>query len=166
MFKRIVEICDYSINSVQLQIPCLQGIWASPLCTLSFISCCSIFKDHLASSLNLSQEAHRRFTRDLDIIPYLGAFVKGFCKSFFNFFLSHSMFVEVWIGGIRLIQAVPFFQGSANHIRNFPLTRFFTRDLYIIPYLFEFVKRFFKKTWSIFETISLTLQLLCSRSQW
>ena len=46
---------------------------------LSFISCCSIFKDHrLLAACSC----------DLFIISHFLAFVKGFCKSFLSFFLK------------------------------------------------------------------------------
>ena len=46
---------------------------------LSFISCCSIFKDHrLLAACSC----------DLFIISHFLAFVKGFCKSFLSFFLN------------------------------------------------------------------------------
>ena len=149
MFKRIVEICDY-FHQFSLALKPNLRFQASPLCTLSFISCCSIFKDHHASSLNFFQEARRRFTRDLDIIPYLGAFVKGFSKSFFNFFSNRSMFVEVRVDLTGSFEEVPF-QGSSALIDLADLSFPSLYATFILYHIFWSLSRGFEKVFWVFS---------------
>ena len=60
----------------------------APHCTFLSISCCSIFKDHSYQVFLLILS----LTRDLYIISYLEAFVKGFFKRFLSFFRTRLLF--------------------------------------------------------------------------
>ena len=104
------------------------------------------------------QEAHRRFTRDLDIIPYLRAFVKGFFKSFFNFFRATRC-----LSKFRLILSVDlmrflFKEALLSSTMSNSLALRFTRPLYyIISFRVcqEVLQKFFKFFSKPFQKLSL-----------
>lgn len=62
------------------------------------------------------------------------------------------MFVEVRVDLIGWFEEVPFLRKLYSHRRCQSLSPFALRDLYIISYLFEFVKRFFKSFLSFFRS--------------
>lgn len=144
------------ISSIQFSFEYHLRIQASPLCTLSFISCCSIFKDHPVSFF--FQEAHRRFTRDLDIIPYLGAFVKGFFKSFFNFFQATRCLSKFGLISSLDLRRFLFKETQLSSVMSISLALRFTRPLYYIissRVCQEVLKKFFKFFSKTFQKLSL-----------
>ena len=143
MFKRIVEIWLSKFFALSLTCVFLFRF------VLSFISCCSIFKDHrLLAACSC----------DLFIISHFLAFVKGFCKSFLSFFLKFFCFAVPWLRlaatfilyhifkrlsrGFEKVFWI-FFQSRLARCRSW-------RDLYIISYFIAFVKRFCKSFSKVF----------------
>lgn len=63
------------------------------------------------------------------------------------------MFVEVQVDLIGWFEEVPFWRKLSSHRRYQYLLPFALRDLYIISYLLEFVKRFWKSFSSFFEDL-------------
>ena len=61
------------------------------------------------------------------------------------------MFVEVQVDLIGWFEEVPFWRKLSSHRRCQSLLPFALRDLYIISYLLEFVKRFWKSFLSFFR---------------
>ena len=135
---------------------------------LSFISCCSIFKDHrLLAACSC----------DLFIISHFLAFVKGFCKSFLSFFLSS--FASPFFGFARLR---PLYYITFSSVCQVVLRKFFksfskplgslsllTRPVYyIILYRVcqEVLQKFFEsflqalRSACFRETLSLTAHIL------
>ena len=105
------------------------------------------------SSKLFFQEAHRRFARDLDIIPYLGAFVKGVFKSFFNFFQATRC-----LSKFRLILSVDlrrflFEETQLTSTMSISLALRFTRPLYYII-SFRVCQEVFQKFLSFFRSPS------------
>ena len=120
---------------------------------LSFISCCSIFKDHrLLAACSC----------DLFIISHFLAFVKGFCKSFLSFFLNSFASPFLGFAWLRPLYYITFSSVCQVVLRSF-LNLFQSRlarcrswrDLYIISYFIAFVKRFCK---SFFESFSISFR--------
>ena len=136
------------ISSIQFSFEYHLRIQASPLCTLSFISCCSIFKDHPVSFF--FQEARRRFTRDLDIIPYLGAFVKGFFKSFFNFFQATRCLSKFRLISSLDLRRFLFKETQFSSVMSISLALRFTRPLYYII-SFRVCQEVFQKFFKFFS---------------
>lgn len=64
------------------------------------------------------------------------------------------MFVEVQVDLISWFEEVPFWRKLSSHRRCQSLLPFALRDLYIISYLLEFVKRFWKSFLSFFRNPS------------
>ena len=146
-FVRVQKNCrDFLQVSFVSVSPILISV---PHCTFLSISCCSIFKDHSYQVFLLILS----LTRDLYIISYLEALVKGVSKVFK--FFSNSLafrfgllrpFGRFWLTLIlyhifdRLSRSFAkvfsdFFQPPARRLR-------LADSLYSIPYLFRIVKSF------------------------
>ena len=116
----------------------------APHCTFLSISCCSIFKDHSYQVFLLILS----LTRDLYIISYLEALVKGFCESFLSFFRTRLLFNfgRFWL---TLILYHIFNRLSRGFVKVFwtflnPLGFLRLADsLYSIPHPLPFVKGLF-----------------------
>ena len=131
------------ISSIQFSFGYHSRFQASPLCTLSFISCCSIFKDHLVSSLKSSPSLHTR----LRYYTISRSVCQGVFQKFFQLFQATRCLSKFGLILPVDLRRFLFTEAQLTSTMSISLSLRFTRPLYYIissRVCQEVLKKFFR----------------------
>ena len=144
------------ISSIQFSFEYHLRFQASPLCTLSFISCCSIFKDHPVSFF-LSRSSPSLHTR-LRYYTISRSVCQGVFQKFFNFFQATRCLSKFRLISSLDLRRFLFKEALLSSAMSISLALRFTRPLYYIissRVCQEVFQKFFKFFSNTFQKLSL-----------